>query len=623
MATLPQNPQNPAGAPLKFYKFNVNGQQYVDAIPDAGNTPTGYTEIQKPEFEQYANQTGAQTGNDVNYFKNKYGSAYDTSGTSDGVSGGSSKPDGIVSPPSAVNAGESAKPQDYTVASGDTLSAIAQRNGTSIQAIMAANPSIKNPNVISAGQKLSIPGAPSGVPSKSTANQYQNQLLGKISAVPDQNDRTAVANAAASVPYGDQFPPQVNSTIDSLISTLVPSIQSIINPATHQDTLVDTYTKMTASLGIDALNTQYMNLENVINGTETDIRAEVTKAGGFATESQVKALTSSRNTVLIQQANMLQEQITNKNNTLNTLMGLEEADRTAADKKVETATGLTVQLATLQNTIQKNAQDNYDKIVSNIGYKGLASVMAGDPYNRAIAEKSLGLPEGTLADPKSVAKLDTYKEKQLALSATRININAGSTDALTLQRYANVVNSTIKTLYPTNKNPIQTYNNASQVIGRVNAAGEIALDPTNKNKAAADLDLIDSYVSIARGGQQITEAQVDTLLGGLGVKAKFDTATQKIIGTATLDDGTRKSLVSLSHAIYDKQKDLADKAVGTINTRLTQLGVPQQFQYSSPEEIGDTSALPSSGGNAKPGSTIYYNGQQYQVGPDGESLTPM
>lgn len=44
----------------------------------------------------------------------------------------------------------------YTVKSGDTLSAIASRNGTTVQAILAKNPSIKNANLIYAGQVIKL-----------------------------------------------------------------------------------------------------------------------------------------------------------------------------------------------------------------------------------------------------------------------------------------------------------------------------------------------------------------------------------------------------------------------------------------------------------------------------------
>ncbi len=66
---------------------------------------------------------------------------------------------------STVNA---APPEDgatYTVKAGDTLAAIAARNGTTVSALMQAN-GIQNPNLVRTGQRLVVPGkaAPAAAP---------------------------------------------------------------------------------------------------------------------------------------------------------------------------------------------------------------------------------------------------------------------------------------------------------------------------------------------------------------------------------------------------------------------------------------------------------------------------
>lgn len=48
---------------------------------------------------------------------------------------------------------------NYQIRSGDTLSGISRRFGTSIDALLRANPQIKNPNLIYAGQSLTLPGS--------------------------------------------------------------------------------------------------------------------------------------------------------------------------------------------------------------------------------------------------------------------------------------------------------------------------------------------------------------------------------------------------------------------------------------------------------------------------------
>lgn len=48
---------------------------------------------------------------------------------------------------------------EYIVKRGDTLAALAARHGVTLPALLAANPSIKNANLIFIGQRLQIPGA--------------------------------------------------------------------------------------------------------------------------------------------------------------------------------------------------------------------------------------------------------------------------------------------------------------------------------------------------------------------------------------------------------------------------------------------------------------------------------
>jgi LysM repeat protein len=68
--------------------------------------------------------------------------------------------------PAAVNpdaAGKTDSSKTYQIQRGDVLSRIAQQNGVSVAELMAANPSIKNPNKITAGATITIPPA-SGKP---------------------------------------------------------------------------------------------------------------------------------------------------------------------------------------------------------------------------------------------------------------------------------------------------------------------------------------------------------------------------------------------------------------------------------------------------------------------------
>jgi LysM repeat protein len=68
----------------------------------------------------------------------------------------------------------------YQIQSGDTLSKIAAQQGMSVNQLLAANPQIADPNMIYAGQLLTIPGGAGwadayGTPSGTPGGQYQTQ----------------------------------------------------------------------------------------------------------------------------------------------------------------------------------------------------------------------------------------------------------------------------------------------------------------------------------------------------------------------------------------------------------------------------------------------------------------
>lgn len=74
-----------------------------------------------------------------------------------GGSGGISQPGSGSSPPPGNGASGS-----YTVKKGDTLTAIANRHGVSLSSLIAANPQIRNPDLIYPDQKINIPGKSAG-----------------------------------------------------------------------------------------------------------------------------------------------------------------------------------------------------------------------------------------------------------------------------------------------------------------------------------------------------------------------------------------------------------------------------------------------------------------------------
>ena len=115
-----------------------------------------------------------------------------------------------IKPPNTGEAGLAAfQPSDYEVQPGDTLSAIAQRFGTTVEELAAHN-NIQDPNMIQPGQRLFIPrvqrtGSPLGNPTPFNPSARLDP-----SQVDDQRGTPAVTDAQGNVIATGPPPPQPN-----------------------------------------------------------------------------------------------------------------------------------------------------------------------------------------------------------------------------------------------------------------------------------------------------------------------------------------------------------------------------------------------------------------------------
>lgn len=245
---------------------------------------------------------------------------------------------------------------------------------------------------VAAQQQLKGQAAPSD------AGQAMLGVQQGLRGIPEQEDTSAIDTFVAGVPQ---------------IGQLMQGITELLNPQNQTTTLLQDYQSLYKESGLDKINQEIIDADTIINGTEDDIRNEVQAAGGFATDSQVQAMSLARNKSLLKRYNQLVQMRTDATNQLNTLTQLNAQDKQMAQQRLNTQISAMFQLGNFAMQVQNNVREQYGTLLKTMGADGLYAAYANDPRQLGFVEQIIGGRKGWLQTAASQAVAERQQEEQM------------------------------------------------------------------------------------------------------------------------------------------------------------------------------------------------------------------
>ncbi len=294
-----------------------------------------------------------------------------------------------------------------TIQKGQTLSGIAKQQGTTVNDLLKANPSIKDPNLIYAGSSLNLPEAPKTplvTPGASGATPSPTGT--PTTPVTTRVDQLGGSGAPTIPEKSTLYGAEVPSTTSLLqkyrsdlgLDTALKSMQD--NQTAYLDTLKnlpkkgDLYKTERANRGIDEMQSNLQSLddrlatmENAINDSEKDIRDRTIASGGMVTESQTQRLVASEKNPLIESYRKLLDE----RNRLADKLGV-------ADTAAKEAAGMAYEDSTLPLTVAEKTlgfqKDQYSVLgdllsqVFGASEKDVANIIDAAKYGKEEEKKN-------------------------------------------------------------------------------------------------------------------------------------------------------------------------------------------------------------------------------------------
>lgn len=330
--------------------------------------------------------------------------------------------------------------------------------------------------------------------------------------------------------------------------------------------------------GLAGIDAKLMNWSNIINGTESDIANEISKAGGFATGSQVQSMTLARNKLMVLNYQNLLKTKDDITNQIDKMVGFSQQDKALALDTALKQIGFDQKNEEYAQIMQKNAADAYNKIIDapGYGYKALYASTGGDPHAIGMVESALKLPPGALAQLSAINQAHPDLKTQLTKldNGNTVLINTQTGDVM-----ANLGGAGNKNVWS------DAYSLGGNLVQKNSETGEIRTAVAGKTTPTGGV-----------GGKGISQALADAINGGmidpnkinsrtLGIYESIAQAQVDAVGAhagasgetkAVTDLSTYKSTATRTLGVIEKNLPLVMGLADKVNT----LGIPGLDSYA-------------------------------------------
>lgn len=365
----------------------------------------------------------------------------------------------------------------------------------------------------------------------------------KSTAVP-QNAAEA-RNALGAYQEGDQPTQQGDPTqqfmdiygsMNPVEANIFQQLSTVLSSTNTQQSYVDLFNQagkdFDQSTGIQNPDVQLMNINKIMDGTEDDIRTEIQNAGGSATESQVQAMVGARNKTLIKQATYLSNVLQAKNDYVDHIVSLTQADRKQVSDDLDRKLGIAGTLVSMSQNMEKNAKENYQNIINTVGWEGLSKTLQGNPTQTANVETMFGLAPGELQALSTIKKpLSQMEQAQLTgqnlqNQKLQADLKAGPAVSTSLQNFGTSADPHYKLINSKTGATIADYGSSAP-------QGNAPLAMANQQQMINDTQgLIDnSYLKFAVGPNFLARADDPT-----GNKSDFVAGVEQLRQGLTLNN---------------------------------------------------------------------------------------